>query len=128
MDDPPRPLPTPEQVAEIVASIEAVIGLGASFPMEKAQISTTADQEAEYVRLRGDVVEGLARLAETGIYVPHLNNHTTLRGLWAWAITSIPGGSHWGARRDAVWRPYADTLAQLASLQEDSGPRRRCPW
>lgn len=80
-----------------------------------------AEQEHEYVQLRGNVIERLTRLAESDFYIPHLNNHASLRGLWAWAITSIAGGGRWGDRRDTVRLLYAETLEQLGSLREILG-------
>jgi hypothetical protein len=114
-------LPTPDEIGHIIAGINAVIGLGASFPMERAQIRATPEEEAQYLRLKGEVTGRLSRLANAGIYIPDPNRHESLRGLWAWAITSIPGGGNWGEKRDSIRSLYVAALDQLTSLQEILG-------
>jgi hypothetical protein len=100
-----------------VADINAIIGLGVSFPASQFEIRAPQEKAIEYRRLYSAISQQLEQLSSSGIYISHLNSHTTIEGLWGWAITSISSG-RWGDRRRKVWDLYSPTLTELAALRE----------
>lgn len=114
-------LPSSQELDQIIANVNAVIGIGVAFPASQFEFRPTPQQQAEYVRARNEVIQGLRGLAAHGFYIPHLNSHGSLEGLWGWAITSLPPGGQWAERRHRVPELYAPTLEELQMLREVLG-------
>lgn len=114
-------LPSLQDIDETIASVNAIIGIGAAFRASRFQFQADSQQRAEYSRLYKRLTQQLRRLAEAGFYVPHLNENQSLDGLWGWAITSITGSGNWGQRRDNVAKLYDGTVAELRALREVVG-------
>src|SRR2546421_1714101 len=109
-------LPNRIVVETILAEIDALIGLSASFPQTRSriEIEDTRDEE-RYEELWRDVNQRLVSLRESGFPFANPNLHQSLRSMWAWCISF---DEPWGDLRRRPNQLYAATIDRLVALRE----------
>lgn len=108
-------LPPREEIEQLLAAIDAIIGLGGSFPASRFSLTPSAEETARYAELWYRVEAGLQALRDRGFPFFHRNQHQTLGGLWAWCISF---GESIGNSRFKPRVLYADLLPELDALRD----------
>lgn len=109
-------LPNTETIDLLLARIEALIGLGASFPARRGQIEADPQDRDYYKRLWSEVNEGFTHVTQAGFPIANPNLHQSLTALWA---SCISFGEKLGLEtRTKPRQLYADTITRLKQLRE----------
>lgn len=108
-------LPEVGEIEQLLAEIDAIIGLGAAFPPSRFNLTPPDADSARYTELWHNVEGRLQGLRDRGFPFFHRNQHWSLAGLWAWCIGL--GGSIGDARRRSRTL-YARLIPELEALRE----------
>lgn len=108
-------LPAREALERLLADIDAIVGLGSSFPPSRFQLRPSDVEEGRYSELWHRVEAGLQSLRDNGFPFFHRNQHQTLAGLWAWCLSF---GESIGKSRLKPPTLYADLLPELQALRD----------
>lgn len=108
-------LPSTTDVETLLATIDALIGLGAAFPQTRSRIESSTRDESRYEQLWHEADEGFANLQRAGFPIINPNLHQSLKSIWAWCITFQEA---WGDMRRKPRELYAETIDRLRALKD----------
>lgn len=108
-------LPRHEVIVDLLAEIEGLIGLGASFPHDRYKLDPTFQDGLRYQQAWAKIEYVVVAHRGKGFPIFHANRHQTLKSMWAWCW-SIEGSA-----KDRMLRPrqlYAALIAELEQLKD----------